>query len=366
MDAIELMPVAEFGGDRGWGYDGVDLFAPHHAYGGPDGLKRLVDAAHAHGLGVIMDVVYNHLGPAGNYLPEFGPYFSGRHRTNWGPAVNFDGPGSDEVRRFVIDNALMWLRDYHCDGLRLDAVHAIADQSAVHILEELGTEVDALAAQCGRPLFLIAESDLNDPRFVRSRQAGGYGLAAAWADEWHHALHAALTGERSGYYADFGPLPLLAKALSQAWVYDGIYSPHRDRRHGRPPDRAARAGVRGGHPEPRPDRQPGRGRAAGRAGQRGTAAGRRGAAADRAVRADAVPGRGVGGVGAVPVLHRPPGPGTGPGGQRGPAAGVRRVRLGPGRRARPAGARPRSPGRSWTGRSGARRRTPGCWPGTPS
>ncbi|HEV8221847.1 MAG TPA: malto-oligosyltrehalose trehalohydrolase [Streptosporangiaceae bacterium] len=235
VDAIELMPVAEFGGDRGWGYDGVDLFAPHHAYGGPDGLKRLVDAAHAHGLGVIMDVVYNHLGPAGNYLPGFGPYFSGRHRTNWGPAVNFDGPGSDEVRRFVIDNALMWLRDYHCDGLRLDAVHAIADQSAVHILEELGTEVDALAAQCGRPLFLIAESDLNDPRFVRSRQAGGYGLAAAWADEWHHALHAVLTGERSGYYADFGPLPLLAKALSQAWVYDGAYSPHRDRRHGRPP-----------------------------------------------------------------------------------------------------------------------------------
>jgi maltooligosyltrehalose trehalohydrolase len=236
VDAIELMPAAEFGGDRGWGYDGVNLFAPHHAYGGPDGLKRLVDAAHAHGLGVIMDVVYNHLGPAGNYLPEFGPYFSGRHLTNWGPAVNFDGPGSDEVRRFVIDNALMWLRDYHCDGLRLDAVHAIADQSAVHILEELGTEVDALAAQCGRPLFLIAESDLNDPRFVRSRQAGGYGLAAAWADEWHHALHATLTGERSGYYADFGPLPLLAKALSQAWVYDGIYSPYRDRRHGRPPD----------------------------------------------------------------------------------------------------------------------------------
>jgi maltooligosyltrehalose trehalohydrolase len=235
VDAIELMPVAEFGGDRGWGYDGVNLFAPHHAYGGPDGLKRLVDAAHAHGLGVIMDVVYNHLGPSGNYLPEFGPYFSQRHLTNWGPAVNFDGAGSDEVRRFVIDNALMWLRDYHCDGLRLDAVHAIVDQSATHILEELGTEADALAAQCGRPLFLVAESDLNDPRFVRSRQAGGYGMAAAWADEWHHALHATLTGERSGYYEDFGPLPLLAKALRQAWVYDGTYSPHRDRRHGRPP-----------------------------------------------------------------------------------------------------------------------------------
>jgi maltooligosyltrehalose trehalohydrolase len=235
VDAIELMPVAEFSGDRGWGYDGVDLFAPHHAYGGPDGLKRLVDAAHSRGLGVVMDVVYNHLGPAGNYLPEFGPYFSQRHRTNWGPAVNFDGPGSDEVRRFVVGNALMWLRDYHCDGLRLDAVHAIADDSATHILEQLGAEVAALAAHLGRPAFLIAESDLNDPVFVRSADAGGYGLAAAWADEWHHALHATLTGERSGYYEDFGPLPLLAKAVRQAWVYDGIYSPHRRRLHGRPP-----------------------------------------------------------------------------------------------------------------------------------
>jgi len=235
VDAIELMPVAEFSGDRGWGYDGVDLFAPHHAYGGPDGLKRLIDVAHASGLGVVMDVVYNHLGPAGNYLPEFGPYFSAQHRTNWGEAVNFDGPGSDEVRRFVIDNALMWLRDYHCDGLRLDAVHAIVDHSATHILEELAVEVAALAARAGRPLFLVAESDLNDPRFVRSRDAGGYGLGAAWADEWHHALHATLTGDTSGYYADFGPLPLLAKALRQAWVYDGTYSPYRQRVFGRPP-----------------------------------------------------------------------------------------------------------------------------------
>jgi maltooligosyltrehalose trehalohydrolase len=235
VDAIELLPVAEFSGQRGWGYDGVDLFAPHHAYGGPDGLKRLVDAAHGHGLGVVMDVVYNHLGPAGNYLPQFGPYFSERHQTNWGPAVNFDGPGSDEVRRFVIDNALMWLREYHCDGLRLDAVHAIVDDSATHILEQLAVEVAALAAHEGRPLFLIAESDLNDPRFVRSRDAGGYGLDAAWADEWHHALHATLTGDRGGYYEDFGPLPLLAKALRQAWVYDGTYSPHRRRVHGRPP-----------------------------------------------------------------------------------------------------------------------------------
>jgi maltooligosyltrehalose trehalohydrolase len=235
VDAIELMPVAEFSGSRGWGYDGVDLFAPHHAYGGVDGLKRLVDAAHASGLGVVLDVVYNHLGPAGNYLPEFGPYFSLRHQTNWGDAVNFDGPGSDEVRRFVIDNALMWLRDYHCDGLRLDAVHAIVDDSATHILEALALEVRALAARLGRTLFVIAESDLNDPRFVRCAGAGGYGLDAAWADEWHHALHATLTGDRSGYYEDFGPLPPLAKALRQAWVYDGTYSPHRQRVHGRPP-----------------------------------------------------------------------------------------------------------------------------------
>jgi maltooligosyltrehalose trehalohydrolase len=182
-----------------------------------------------------MDVVYNHLGPTGNYLREFGPYFSSRHQTNWGDAINFDGPGSDEVRRFVIDNALMWLRDYHCDGLRLDAVHAIVDDSATHILESIGREVEALATQLGRPLFVVAESDLNDPRFVRSRDAGGLGLDAAWADEWHHALHATLTGEKTGYYQDFGPLSLLAKALRQAWVYDGTYSPHRDRVHGRPP-----------------------------------------------------------------------------------------------------------------------------------
>jgi maltooligosyltrehalose trehalohydrolase len=235
VDAVELMPVAEFSGDRGWGYDGADLFAPHHAYGGPDGLKRLTDACHGAGIGVVIDVVYNHLGPAGNYLAEFGPYFSPRHQTNWGAAVNFDGPGSNEVRRFVLDNARMWLRDYHADGLRLDAVHAIVDESARHVLEELAEEVDVLATHVRRPLFLVAESDLNDPRLVRSRDAGGFGLDASWADEWHHALHAVLTGERSGYYQDFGSLALLGKALSQAWVYDGIWSPHRQRHHGRPP-----------------------------------------------------------------------------------------------------------------------------------
>lgn len=235
VDAVELMPVNQFPGRRGWGYDGVDLFAPHHPYGGPDGLKRLVDSCHRAGLGVVIDVVYNHLGPTGNYLGEFGPYFSSRHMTNWGPAVNLDGPGSAEVRSFIIDNALMWLRDYHCDGLRLDAVHAMVDQSAVPVFEELAIEVEALAAHVRRPLFVVAENDLNDPRLVRSRDAGGFGLDAVWADEWHHALHAALSGERSGYYEDFGSLAALAKALSQAWVYDGTWSQHRRRFHGRPP-----------------------------------------------------------------------------------------------------------------------------------
>ena len=235
VDAIELMPVCEFSGTRGWGYDGVDLYAPHHAYGGPDGLKRLVDACHRANLGVVIDVVYNHLGPAGNYLPEFGPYFTDRHRTNWGEALNYQEAWSDEVRSFVIDNAVMWLRDYHCDGLRIDAVHAIVDTSAVHVLEQLAVEVQKLSEDLQRPLFLIPESDLNDSRFVRSRHAGGFGLHSAWADEWHHALHAALTGETSGYYADFGSIAALAKALKQAWVYDGVWSPFRLRTHGRSP-----------------------------------------------------------------------------------------------------------------------------------
>jgi maltooligosyltrehalose trehalohydrolase len=231
---VELMPVAEFPGRRGWGYDGVDLYAPHHAYGGPEGLKRLVNACHAKGLAVLLDVVYNHLGPAGNYLECFGPYFTARHQTPWGPAVNLDGPGSEEVRRFFCDNALMWLRDYHLDGLRLDAVHALMDTSAVPFLEQLAAEVHALEAHLGRHLVLIAESDLNDPRLLRPPELGGYGLTAQWSDDFHHALHAVLTGERAGYYADFGSLADLAKALTGAFVYDGRYSRFRDRRHGRP------------------------------------------------------------------------------------------------------------------------------------
>jgi maltooligosyltrehalose trehalohydrolase len=235
ISALQIMPVAQFPGARGWGYDPISLFAPHHGYGGPDGLKRLIDAAHRRGLAVILDVVYNHLGPRGNYLPEFGPYFTSRYLTAWGEAVNFDGPGSDQVRRFVIDNALMWLRDYHCDGLRIDAAHAISDSSATHVLAELTDEVRALAAHLGKPLFVIAESDQNDPKIVRQAAAGGYGLDACWADEWHHALHATLTGEADGWYRDFGPLPVLAKALRQAWVHDGTYSRFRDRVHGKPP-----------------------------------------------------------------------------------------------------------------------------------
>jgi maltooligosyltrehalose trehalohydrolase len=232
---VELMPVAEFAGTRGWGYDGVDLWAPHHAYGGPEGLKRLVDACHTRGLAVILDVVYNHLGPVGNYLGHFGPYFTDRYRTPWGDAVNVDGPGSDEVRRFFCDNALMWLRDYHLDGLRIDAVHAIVDTSAVHVLEQLAEEVDALEAELGRHLVLIAESDLNDPRLIRPREVGGYGLDAQWADDFHHALHTVLTGEQDGYYADFGSLADLAKALERAFVYDWRYSAFRRRRHGKAP-----------------------------------------------------------------------------------------------------------------------------------
>jgi maltooligosyltrehalose trehalohydrolase len=234
VGAVELMPVGEFSGDRGWGYDGVGLYAPHHAYGGPDGLKRLVDACHARGLGVLMDVVYNHLGPAGNYLAEFGPYFTDRYSTPWGRAINFDGPGSDEVRRFFIDNALMWLRDYHCDGLRLDAVHAIFDTSAVHILEQLAGEVVMLAPHLRRTVWLVAENDRNDPRVVRAPEVGGYGVNAQWCDDFHHALHTGITGETAGYYQDFNGLADLSRALRHAYVYDGRYSRYRQRRRGRP------------------------------------------------------------------------------------------------------------------------------------
>jgi maltooligosyltrehalose trehalohydrolase len=233
---VELMPVNSFPGARGWGYDGVGLFAPQESYGGPDGLKRFVDAAHGRGLAVLLDVVYNHLGPDGNYLPRFGPYLTSSHRTPWGDAVNLGDAGSHEVRRFIVDNALMWLRDYRFDGLRIDAVHAFVDLSAVHLLEQLANEVRDLAERLRRPLTLIAESDLNDPRLVRPQAEGGFGLDATWHDEVHHAIHVALTGEKDGYYADFTGVPDLVKAFRSMYVYDGRFSRARQRNHGRPAD----------------------------------------------------------------------------------------------------------------------------------
>jgi glycogen operon protein len=231
---LELMPVAAFDGRHGWGYDGVALFAPHSGYGSPDDLKRLVDACHARGLAVLMDVVYNHLGPSGNYLPRFGPYFTDRYTTPWGAAVNLDGAESNEVRRFLLDSARQWLVDYHADGLRLDAVHAIYDRSAIPFVEELAADVRELGRRTGRRLAVIAESDLNDPRVVRPVSEGGWGCDAQWSDDFHHALHALLTGERAGYYADFGGMAPLAKALQHAFVFDGAPSSYRRRRHGRP------------------------------------------------------------------------------------------------------------------------------------
>jgi maltooligosyltrehalose trehalohydrolase len=233
---VELMPVAAFPGERGWGYDGAALFAVYEGYGGPDGLKRLVDACHARGLAVLLDVVYNHFGPVGNYTGRFGPYLTNRHHTPWGGAINFDDWGSDEVRRFFCDNALMWMRDYHIDGLRLDAVHEIFDRSAIHFLEQLSIEVGELSAKLGRPLVLIAESDLNDPRIVKAWEVGGYGMDAQWSDDFHHALFTVLIeqGAEKGYYADFGTMAQLAKALTRVFVQDGtMYSLYRGRRHGR-------------------------------------------------------------------------------------------------------------------------------------
>ncbi|WP_285730729.1 malto-oligosyltrehalose trehalohydrolase [Nocardiopsis sp. ATB16-24] len=239
---VELMPVNAFDGTHGWGYDGVLWAAVHEPYGGPDALKALVDACHARGLAVLLDVVYNHLGPSGAYLPRFGPYFRGENA--WGPSLNLDGPDSDPVRRMVIDNALDWLRHYHLDGLRLDAVHALRDDRAVPMLTELSAEVDALAATLGRPLSLIAESDRNDPRTVLPREAGGLGMTAQWSDDVHHALHVALTGETHGYYADFADPAALPITLTRAFWHAGTYSTFRGRTHGAPVDTARTPGSR--------------------------------------------------------------------------------------------------------------------------
>jgi maltooligosyltrehalose trehalohydrolase len=243
VDLVELLPVHAFNGEHNWGYDGVCWYAPHEPYGGPDGLKRFVDACHGRGLGVILDVVYNHFGPSGAYAPRFGPYLG--DRTNpWGGGINLDGPMSDEVRRYILDSALMWLRDYHIDGLRLDAVHALVDSRAVHLLEEMAVEVESLSTHLGRPLSLVAESDLNDPRLVTPREAGGYGLHGQWDDDVHHALHALLTGERQGYYADFGSLECLATVLKGGFYHAGTWSAFRQRRHGRPVARSLLPGHR--------------------------------------------------------------------------------------------------------------------------
>jgi len=232
---LELMPLATFPGRRGWGYDGVDLYAPLPAYGTPHELAAFVGACHERGLGVLLDVVYNHLGPDGNYLSGFAPYFTDRVKTPWGEAINYDAADSDEVRRFVIDNALMWLRDYGFDGLRLDAVHAIYSFEATHVLEELAEAVHRLSTESNRKLVLIAESDLNDPRLVRPAARGGYGLDAHWADDFHHAVHRFFTGETRGYYQDFNGIADIAAALTHGYVYRGQYSPFRRRRHGKPP-----------------------------------------------------------------------------------------------------------------------------------
>lgn len=234
ITAIELMPVSQFAGDRGWGYDGVYPFAVQNSYGGPRGLQRFVAACHRTGLAVLLDVVYNHLGPEGNYLAEFGPYFTDRYQTPWGTAMNFDDTGSDAVRTFVLDTVRQWIRDYHLDGLRLDAVHAIYDHSPRHILREIKEAADEEAWRLGRPVHVIAESNLNDVRLLDRIGLGGYGLSAQWSDDFHHAVHVLLTGEQAMYYADFsGPKDLL-KALNETFVYDGCFSVFRGRRHGSP------------------------------------------------------------------------------------------------------------------------------------
>ncbi len=234
VQVVELMPVAAFPGVHGWGYDGVALYAVHEPYGGPEALQQFVDAAHARGIAVCLDVVYNHLGPSGNYLGEFGPYFTERHHTPWGAAINLDDRDSGPVRDFVIDNALRWLRDFHVDALRLDAVHALVDDSPRHVLADLSDAVAALAQEVGRPLSLVAESDLNDPHMVTPTAGGGLGMTAQWADDVHHAVHAFLTGERHGYYVDFGSPEVLAKALTSVFVHDGWWSTFREQHWGRP------------------------------------------------------------------------------------------------------------------------------------
>ena len=364
VDFVELLPVNAFNGTHNWGYDGVLWYAVQETYGGPAAYQRFVDACHQQGLGVIQDVVYNHLGPSGNYLPEFFPIFAEGGANTWGNSINLSGPDSDEVRRYVIDNALMWLRDMHVDGLRLDAVHALVDERATHVLEEMAQEVDKLSVAVGRPLTLIAESDLNDPRMVTPRVAGGMGLTAQWSDDFHHALHATLTGEGQGYYADFA-------AAGLGGAGQGADRRVLPRRHvvqlpapaPRPPGRhrePAGLEVPRVPAGPRPDRQPRRRRPDLRDALPRPAGRRRHAGPDQPVHADALHGRGVGRQHAVAVLHQPPRARAGQGHRRGADRRVRRARLGRRRRARPAGPGDVHPLEA--GLVGARRRsrTSGC------
>ncbi len=232
VNAIEIMPVAQFPGERNWGYDGVYPFAVQNSYSGPHGLKTLVNECHKNGIAVVLDVVYNHFGPEGNYILEFGPYFTDKYKTPWGKAINFDGPYRDEVRNFFIENALYWFKNYHIDALRLDAIHAIFDMSAKPFLEEISERVEEFSKKEGRKFYLIAESDLNDVRVIKPNELGGYGIDAQWCDDFHHSLHALLTGEDSGYYTDFGRVENLIKSLREGFVYSGQHSRYRKKRHG--------------------------------------------------------------------------------------------------------------------------------------
>ncbi len=334
---VELLPVNAFNGTHNWGYDGVLWYAVHEGYGGPAAYQRFVDACHLRGLGVIQDVVHNHLGPSGNYLPEFGPYLRDAERNTWGSSIDLD---QSEVRRYIVENAVMWMRDYHVDGLRLDAVHALKDSSARHILQELAEATDALSAHVGRPLTLIAESDMNDATLISAREAGGYGLAAQWSDDYHHALHVAVTGETSGYYADFAPLEALAKVATQGFFHDGTWSSFRGRDHGRPIDPRIPTSRLVTFSQ---DHDQIGNRAAGDRLSQTLDEGGLAIAAVLTVLSpftpDALHGRGVGGVHAVAVLHVAPRARAGACDRRGTHRRVRRDGVGPQRRPRPAGSR---------------------------
>ena len=363
IDFVELLPVNGFNGTHNWGYDGVLWYAVHEGYGGPAAYQRFVDAAHAAGLGVIQDVVYNHLGPSGNYLPRFGPYLKSGEGNTWGDSVNLDGPGSDVVRRYILENAAMWLRDYHVDGLRLDAVHAFKDERAVHLLEEFGALADEISAETGRPATMIAESDLNDPRLLYPRDANGYGLAGQWSDDFHHAVHVNVSGEATGYYADFESLEALAKVLVDGFFHDGSYSSFRGRHHGRPINTAvvhpAALVVCSQNHDQIGNRATGD-RLSQTLGLRAAGARRR-RDPDLAVHADAVHGRGIRCHHAVAVLHLAPGAGTREGHRGGPDQGVRADGLGPRRRAGPAGSGDLHALHGSTGPKPPKATMPACW-----